>query len=248
MRVLKKINNTYTTLHSDPTLFCPYCGSPMRDDHQFCMNCGKKVEKITPQEAEKIARPQTNTPQPNTPPVKTPKKASEKPLPTAEPPPSKDPDWVPEIVLAGFSSAEMVKPGSFGYGVYITNKRVIGTKAPGQFAKAVTGAIAGAVIGKIIGFEAPWAVSNALGRNLTNDETIHLLTELEKVKDFEVQNKDITLIQLKEPFFTELGQLAIFVNNEKTTNIAIKFGKDKTFEVLKEMFSNHFPKLLKTLI
>jgi hypothetical protein len=229
-------------------LFCPYCGSPMRDDHLFCMNCGKRVERITTQDTKTVATQQISAAQSNTQSNKAPPKVSEKTLPKAEAPPSKEPGITPEIVLAGFSSAEMVRPGSLGYGIYITNKRVIGTKAPGQFAKAVTGAIAGAVIGKMIGFEAPWAVSNALGRNLTNDETIHLLSELEKVKDFEVQNKDITLIQLKEPFFTELGQLAIFVNNEKTTNYAVKFGKDKTFEILKEMFSAYFPKILKTLI
>jgi hypothetical protein len=220
----------------------------MREDHLFCMNCGKRVERITPQTTEHIAQTQTNTAKIKTPSNKTPLKTTEKRPPPTDIQPSKEEIITPEIVLAGFTSAEMVRPGSLGYGIYITNKRVIGTKAPGQFAKAVTGAIAGAVIGKLIGFEAPWAVSNALGRNLTNDETLYMLSELEKVKDFEVQNKDITLIQLKEPFFTELGQLAIFVNNEKTTNIAIRFGKDKTFEMLKEMFSANFPKVLKTLI
>jgi hypothetical protein len=220
----------------------------MREDHLFCMNCGKRVEKITLNEADTKTRHQPLSPQLNTQPTKASPKTVEKTQPKIIAQPRKEPEIIPEIVLAGFSSAEMVRPGSLGYGIYITNKRVIGTKAPGQFAKAVTGAIAGAVIGKMIGFEAPWAVSNALGRNLTNDETIHLLSELEKVKDFEVQNKDITLIQLKEPFFTELGQLAIFVNNEKTTNYAVKFGKDKTFEVLKEMFSANFPKVLQTLI
>ena len=229
-------------------MFCPYCGNPMREDHLFCMNCGKRVEKITLNEADTKTRHQPLSPQLNTQPTKASPKTVEKTQPKIIAQPRKEPEIIPEIVLAGFSSAEMVRPGSLGYGIYITNKRIIGTKAPGQFAKAVTGAIAGAVIGKMIGFEAPWAVSNALGRNLTNDETIHLLSELEKVKDFEVQNKDITLIQLKEPFFTELGQLAIFVNNEKTTNYAVKFGKDKTFEVLKEMFSANFPKVLKTLI
>ncbi len=91
-----------------------------------------------------------------------------------------------ETVLAGLTSADMARPGSLGYGIYITDKRVIGVKKPEQFAKMVGGAIAGAVIGKLIGFEAPWAVSSALGRNLSNDENLHLLSELEKNKDFEV--------------------------------------------------------------
>jgi hypothetical protein len=229
-------------------LFCPYCGKPMREDHLFCMNCGKKVERSTPNANGSATSQQDSATPSKTQFKKTPQNKITNNIPQSEPNPGRAPEIVPEIVLAGFSSAEMVRPGSLGYGIYITNKRVIGTKAPGQFAKAVSGAIAGAIIGKIIGFEAPWAVSNALGRNLTNDETLHMLSELDKVKDFEVQNKDITLIQLKEPFFTQLGQLAIFVNGEKTTNIAVKFGKDKTFEVLKEMFSTNFPKVLQTLI
>jgi len=55
-------------------------------------------------------------------------------------------------------------------------------------------------------------------------------------------------VQLKEPFFTELGQLAIFVRGEKTTNIAIKFSKDNVYEMLKEMFKTHFPQVLHTTI
>jgi hypothetical protein len=227
-------------------LFCPYCGYQMKEDHLFCMNCGKKVERDIPNSTGSS----TNQRIPKTAPIKTapktviPKAATPKVAPTKVAPTT----VIPEIVLSGFSSADMIRPGSFGYGVYITNKRVIGVKKPEQFAKAVTGAIAGAVIGKMLGFEAPWAVSSALGRNLTNDETMHLLGELEKNKDFDVLNQDITLIQLKEPFFTELGQLAIFVRGEKTTNIAVRFSKDNVFEMLKEMFKTHFPKVLQTTI
>ena len=220
-------------------MFCPYCGYQMKDDHLFCKNCGKKVENDLESKAESS---QTTPKIPKTRLSDTISKTeSGKNTPTVQ-------KAVPEIVLAGFSSADMVRPGSMGYGVYITNKRVIGIKKPEQFAKAVGGAIVGAVIGKMLGFEAPWAVSSALGRNLTNDETMHLLAELEKNKDFEVDRRDITLIQLKEPFLIGLGHLAIFVKGEKTTNYSIKFSKDKVHEMLKEMFTTHFPQVLQTLI
>jgi hypothetical protein len=94
----------------------------------------------------------------------------------------------------------MARPGSLGYGIYITNKRVIGIKQPSQFAKAVGGAIAGAVMGAVLGFEAKWTVSSTLGRKLSNEENRVLLAELEKNKDIELNNQDITLIQLKETF------------------------------------------------
>jgi hypothetical protein len=110
------------------------------------------------------------------------------------------------------------------------------------------GAIAGAIIGKMIGFEAPWAVSSALSRNLTNDETMRFLMELERNKDFELNRQDITLVQLKEPFFTQLGYVAFFVRGETKTELVIKFGKDKVFEMLRDMFKAHFPRVLKTTI
>ena len=220
-------------------MFCPYCGYRMKDDHLFCKNCGKKVEN----DAEsKVERSQTTS--------KVSKTLARDIISKAESDQTTTtmPKVFPETVLAGFSSADMLRPGSIGYGIYITNKRVIGIKKPEQFAKAVSGAIAGAIIGKMLGFEAPWAVSSALGRNLTNDETMHLLTELEKNKDFEIDRRDITLVQLKEPFLIGLGHLAIFVKGEKTTNYAIKFSKDNVNEMLKEMFKTHFPQVFQTMI
>ena len=189
----------------------------MGDDHKFCGNCGKKVERVAiPPDGRTSSTPELN----------------ETPL---------------ESVIGGLASADMVRPGSFGYGIYITDRRVIGTKKPDQFIKSVGGAIAGAAIGIVLGFEAPWAVSSALGRSLSDDENIHLLTELEKKKDFEAYNKDITLIQLKSPGLVSLGQLAIFLRGEKTTNIAIAFGKEKVFENLKSMFQTHYLKILKVI-
>ena len=220
-------------------MFCPYCGYRMKDDHLFCKNCGKKVENDTDL---KVERSQTTSKVSKTLARDIISKAEgDQTTPTM-------PKVFPETVLAGFSSADMLRPGSIGYGIYITNKRVIGIKKPEQFAKAVSGAIAGAIIGKMLGFEAPWAVSSALGRNLTNDETMHLLTELEKNKDFEIDRRDITLVQLKEPFLIGLGHLAIFVKGEKTTNYAIKFSKDNVNEMLKEMFKTHFPQVFQTMI
>jgi len=37
------------------------------------------------------------------------------------------------------------------------------------------------------------------------------------------------------------------LRGEKTTNIAIAFGKEKVFENLKTMFQTHYPKVLKII-
>jgi hypothetical protein len=220
-------------------VFCPYCGSPMNEDHLYCMSCGKRVERIT-SPSNKTTPPtiKTTSPKSKTKPVQN-EAASQAPVQAKA---------INEYVVGGFSSADMARPGSLGYGIYITNKRVIGIKQPGQFAKAVGGAIAGAVMGAVLGFEAPWAVSSALGRSLSNDENLHLLEELEKNKDFEIYNEDITLVQLKETFLINPGQLAFFLKGAKTTDIAISLRTDKVVESLKELLTEHFPKVLKVVI
>jgi hypothetical protein len=189
----------------------------MKEDDKFCGNCGKKVERATPPPAR------STRPAPS-------------PIETA-----------PESVIGGLASADMARPGSLGYGIYITDRRVIGIKKPDQFAKSVGGAIAGAVIGKMLGFDAPWAVSSALGRSLSNDENIHLLAELETNKDFEAINQDITLIQLQSPGLVSLGQLAIFLRGQQTTNIAIALRTERVFENLKEMVQTHYPQVLRII-
>jgi hypothetical protein len=220
-------------------VFCPYCGSPMNEDHLYCMSCGKRVERIT--------SPTTNTTPPST--KTTPPKSEIKPLQnktTYQAPVQAE--TLNEYVVGGFSSADMARPGSLGYGIYITNKRVIGIKQPGQFAKAVGGAIAGAVMGAVLGFEAKWTVSSTLGKKLSNEENRVLLGELEKSKDIELNNQDITLIQLKETFLINPGQLAFFLKGAQKTDITISLATDEVVNSLKELFKEHFPKVLKVVI
>jgi len=188
-------------------MFCPYCGYQLKEDYIFCKNCGKRVEDDIPPSARTQSRPAkaqttktTRSPKPE-PEVESiqgvrdnasPKQSTAKTTALTPPPPSEG----FENVLAGFTSVDMIRPGSIGYGIYITNRRILGVKKPGQFTKALGGYIAGAVIGKLVGFEAPWAVSNALARSLTNDENSHILAELEKSKDIDINRSDITLVQL----------------------------------------------------
>lgn len=211
----------------------------MNEDHLYCMSCGKRVERITP--------PSTQTTPPST--KTTSPKSKTKPSPnktTYQAPVQVE--AINEYVVGGFSSADMARPGSLGYGIYITNKRVIGIKQPGQFAKAVGGAIAGAVMGAVLGFEAKWTVSSTLGRNLSNEENRVILTELEKNKDIELNNQDITLIQLKETFLINPGQLAFFLRGAQKTDITISLATDGVVNSLKELFKEHFPRVLKVVI
>ncbi len=86
-----------------------------------------------------------------------------------------------------------------------------------------------------------------MGRSLSNDENMHLLAELEKNKDFEVNNRDITLVQLKNTGLIDPGQLAIFFKKAQTTDIAISLRTERVVENLKELFQAHFPKVLRVV-
>jgi hypothetical protein len=228
----------------------------MFEDHLFCGVCGKRVERPPSTLTRGGSKPGEVSPSPpakgsSKVPAKvasatSPKVESTAPLKVESTTLPKESDK--ETVLAGLSSADMARPGSLGYGIYITDRRIIGVKKPEQFAKMVGGAIAGAVIGKLIGFEAPWAVSSALGRNLSSDDNLHLLSELEKNKDFEVYIRDITLVQLKEAGIINPGQLAFFVGGAKTTDIAISLRNDKVVDSLKDMLKVHFPQVLKIVV
>jgi hypothetical protein len=77
---------------------------------------------------------------------------------------------------------------------------------------------------------------------------LHLLSELEKNKDFEVYVKDITLVQLKEAGIINPVQLAFFVGGAKTTDIAISLRNDKVVDSLKELLKVYFPKVLKIVV
>jgi hypothetical protein len=210
----------------------------MREDHLFCMNCGKRIE-----------RPQPASIQKTRPPADRLGKKMEKvqhALTESERSPVTQSKGTMESIIGGFASSDMLRPGKgIGYGLYITNKRVIGVKRPDQLTKSIAGAIAGAVVGKVLGFEAPWAVSSALGRALSTDESRRLIVELEKNKDFEAYKQDITLIQLKGRGIVDLGQLAIFLKGEKTTNNVVAFKSEKVYEKLKEMFQSWHPQALR---
>ena len=228
-------------------MYCPYCGAEMFEDNLFCGVCGKRVERPPSTLIRGGSKPKEDS---SSPPAKGSSKVPAKVASVTSP--KVESVTLPkesgnETVLAGLSSADMARPGSLGYGIYITDRRIIGVKKPEQFAKMVGGAIAGAVIGKLIGFEAPWAVSSALGRNLSSDENLHLLSELEKNKDFEVSIKDITLVQLKEAGIINPGQLAFFVGGAKTTDIAISLRNDKVVDSLKDLLKVYFPKVLKVV-
>ena len=223
---------------SRPARYCPYCGAPMRADHTFCGSCGKKVERIASQKTSTTSPPSKN---------ESDMRTSELTLDPAANQPSHRADVPNEYVVGGFTSSDMARPGSLGYAIYITNRRIIGVKKPGLFAKAVGATVAGTVMGAVLGLGTKWTVRNSLGRDLTSEENRALLAELERSKDIELMNQDVTLIQLKRKFFTNPGQIAFFLRGTQQTDITISLANDEVVDDLRKLFTEHFSRVLKVV-
>jgi hypothetical protein len=218
--------------------YCPHCGNVMGVDHAYCASCGKKVERTTP------LTPSTTSPTQKTEPPMRIAKVTQDP---AAGHPHYRADTGSEYVVGGFTSSDMARPGSLGYAIYITNRRIIGVKKPGLFAKAAGATVAGTVMGAVLGIGTKWTVRNTLGRDLTPEENMALLAELEKSKDIELMNQDVTLIQLKRKFFTNPGQIAFFLKGAQQTEITISLANDEVVDDLRALFAEHFPRVLKVV-
>jgi gas vesicle protein len=135
-----------------------------------------------------------------------------------------------EEYLGGFTSKNLKKGVISGYGIYITNKRIIGIKKR----KWV---IAGHIIGGVIG----WAVA----AKLTKDESRKALEELDRKKDFDVYKEEVSSIELKKPGLMRAGHLLITKNDGETIKIVV--GGKKEFKALKEMMSAFKPEALRVI-
>jgi len=135
-----------------------------------------------------------------------------------------------EVYLGGFTSANLKKGLIKGYGVYITNKRIIGVKKRGW-------AIAGAIVGGGVG--------RAIAKKMTKDLSDKTIKELEQKKDFEAYKDQIKEIELKKPGFMRGGHLQITLKSGEKTKIKID-GKGE-FEALNTMMNAFKPEALKVI-
>ncbi len=131
-----------------------------------------------------------------------------------------------EICLGGFASANLKKGLMKGYGVYITNRRIIGVKKRKL-----------ALPSMLLGGVAAWAMEK-----MTEGERIRLVEELDRDKDFEIYKEDVRAIELKKPSLLRRGHLRIISTSGEETKIMIL--NKKAFEALREMMSVFKPEAL----
>jgi len=137
-----------------------------------------------------------------------------------------------EFLIGGFTST-MKKGLIAGYGIYVTNKRIIGIKARKRY-------VVGAIIGTILGGP---AFGESLGRALTKDESRKLIEELDKKKDFEAYKEDISYIELKKPSFWRRGHLLVAMKSGESIKVLVDEKGD--YERLLTLLREFYPEALR---
>jgi hypothetical protein len=143
-----------------------------------------------------------------------------------------------ELFLGGFASSDLgIKVGELsGYGVYITNKRLIGVKN----SKMGLSRMAGNII-PLIGIKNVVTASD--DKSAIYDSSAKTIDQLEKVKDLEVIKEDISEIEVYKPHGFTKGYLRI--TKKSGENITIFILHFMEFEKMKDLMNVFYPERLK---
>jgi hypothetical protein len=131
-----------------------------------------------------------------------------------------------EHMLGGLTSAYFHVKGtaSLGYGIYATNRRIMGVKSM----KGLWGS-------GLFGLVGIW-----VGRT---DQSAKVIAELEAKKDLEVRKENILQMQMKKPQGMRVGYLNILLISGGSITVTI--GVKKEFEVLKNLMAAFHPQGLR---
>ena len=140
-----------------------------------------------------------------------------------------------EVYLGGFTSANLTKGIMGGYGIYATNKRIIGVK--GIAATSRGGMIAGALVGGVVG--------SALGKKFTDDKSAKMIQELDEKKDFEISMDQISQIEIKKGSFMKKGHLMIMPKSGDA--IKIKVYGNNEFSMTRDLMQSFSQELVKVI-
>nr|MDO8132958.1 hypothetical protein [Candidatus Njordarchaeum guaymaensis] len=124
-----------------------------------------------------------------------------------------------EQYLGGFTSANLKKGIMSGYGIYATNRRIIGTKKRGGVLKgflvaSALGGKAGTIKGDIL--------RGAFAQAFTKDESAKQIQDLEKNKDFDIYRDNIAQIEIKKPGTMRGGHIKIKPKQGKDIEVSMR--------------------------
>ena len=184
------------------SMFCARCGAPVPESARFCARCGSPANPAPPQAAAPAA------------------------LPVGSVPPGA------ERYVGGFVSPNLHLRGrglsSLGYGVYVTDRRLIGVNSK-------RGLLAGlAAVGGVTGIAFALAGST--------DDSAKAIAELETKKDFDVPKADVLGLEVRRPHGLTVGYLDI--TRTSGERIRITIADKPEFESVRRLMQTFCPERL----
>jgi hypothetical protein len=145
-----------------------------------------------------------------------------------------------EQYLGGMASANMKKGLMSGYGIYATDRRIIGTKKrsgvlKGFLVASALGGKAGTVKGNIL--------RGALAQAFTKNESAKQIQDLEKNKDFDIYKENIAEIEIKKSGAMHGGHIKVKPKQGKEIEVSMH-GREE-FGHMVDLMRAFYPEALK---
>ena len=114
-----------------------------------------------------------------------------------------------EVFLGGFATGLLTRGLThIGYGIYLTTSRLIGIDLGANGAGALGGTMAGFIHGELM-------------PKLSPEESAKTITELEQMKEFDMEKDQISRIELKKPGLLGTGHIVITPKEGKPEKITL---------------------------
>jgi len=145
-----------------------------------------------------------------------------------------------EQYLGGMASANMKKGLMSGYGIYATDRRIIGTKKHAGVMKGFL--VAGALGGKAGTIKGNF-LRGTLAQAFTKDESAKQIQDLEKHKDFDIYRENIAEIEIKKPGTMHGGHIKVKPKQGKEIEVSLHGHEE--FGHMVDLMRAFFPEALK---
>jgi hypothetical protein len=161
-------------------------------------------------------------------------------------------------VIGGFADSRVWRdrPVALGtYGIYFTQKRIIGVKHSAVSKGAVVGTVAegtidllGEGIASNVGKKIVGGIGSVVGKgiekSLSARESRHQLENLDRKKDFEAYKQDISFMELRNPLGAlKSGKVVIAMNSGNS--IEIQFVGKENAQRLSALLESFYPQALR---
>ena len=115
-----------------------------------------------------------------------------------------------EVFLGGFASGFLARGVThIGYGIYFTTSRLIGIDLGANGARALGGTMAGFIHGELM-------------PKLSPEESAKTITDLEQLKEFDMEKDQISRIELKKPGMLGTGHIVITLKEGRPEKITLR--------------------------